>query len=70
LFASFSIVLPFDSDQADRAGQIRFQLSSAGQNINDLDVLIAAAALSQGAVLVTKNTKHFQRITSLQVESV
>jgi tRNA(fMet)-specific endonuclease VapC len=33
-----------------------------------MDMLIAAAALSRGAILVTHNTKHFSRIKGLKIE--
>jgi len=34
--------------------------------IGNMDMLIAAAALSSGAVLVTRNTAHFSKITGLK----
>ena len=57
-------ILPWDSDAADWYAEIRHQLTSSGQTIGDLDMMIAAHALSAGAVLVTNNTKHFARIAA------
>lgn len=55
-------VLPWDADAADYYAAIRHQLVSAGEQIGELDMMIAAHSLSAGAVLVTNNTRHFQRI--------
>jgi len=70
VFSSFYRVLPFDSDQANIAGRIRAELGKTGQLIDDLDILIAAAAVSTQAAVVTKNPKHFLRIKNLQVISI
>jgi len=61
----FNIVpaLPWDEQAADYYAEIRHQLTLSGQPIGDPDMMIAAHALARGAVLVTNNTKHFQRIS-------
>lgn len=55
-------VLPWDSTAADHYADIRHQLTTSGQPIGDPDMMIAAHALALGAVLVTNNTRHFERI--------
>jgi tRNA(fMet)-specific endonuclease VapC len=55
-------VLPWDADAADYYADIRHQLTTSGQPIGEMDMMIAAHALSAGAVLVTNNTRHFSRI--------
>lgn len=70
LFSNLKSTVSFDSSQAIIAGQIRATLSLKGQNIGDLDILIAAAAIATNAVLVTKNPKHFSRIENLQAMSI
>jgi tRNA(fMet)-specific endonuclease VapC len=55
-------VLPWDSDSADWYADIRHQLVSTGQPIGEMDMMIAAHSLSSGAVLVTNNTRHYERI--------
>jgi len=52
----------WDAEAADWYAAIRHQLVKAGQPIGELDMMIAAHALSAGAVLVTNNTSHYQRI--------
>lgn len=55
-------VLPWDADSADWYADIRHQLISRGQPIGELDMMIAAHALAVGAVLVTNNHRHYERI--------
>jgi tRNA(fMet)-specific endonuclease VapC len=57
-------VLAWDADAADVYADIRHQLSSTGQPIGDMDMMIAAHAVAIGAVLVTNNTRHFGRIAA------
>jgi tRNA(fMet)-specific endonuclease VapC len=57
-------VLAWDADAADWYAEIRHQLTTAGQRIGEMDMLIAAHAISIGAVLVTNNTRHFARIAA------
>ena len=70
LLSKLSGSTPFDSDQADIAGQIRAQLAIKGSPIGDLDVLIAAAAIANSATLVTLNPNHFSKIQGLKVEGI
>ncbi|MDD2743988.1 MAG: type II toxin-antitoxin system VapC family toxin, partial [Rhodocyclaceae bacterium] len=55
-------VLPWDAEAADWYADIRHQLVSSGQPIGELDMMIAAHSLSAGAVLVTNNSRHYERI--------
>lgn len=67
-FAHFPI-LPFDQAAAEAYGQIRAGLETRGSPIGPLDTLIAAHAVSVGAVIVTNNTKEFSRVPGLGVEN-
>jgi predicted nucleic acid-binding protein len=53
----------------DRASEIYSELRSKGQLIEDADILIAAMALINNAVLVTDNVNHFKRVAGLQLEN-
>lgn len=64
----FLRVLPFGEAEARAAARIRVKLESAGKPIGPIDVLVAATALEQQAVLVTHNTKEFRRVAGLRVE--
>lgn len=57
-------IVPWDQDAADFYADMRHQLVTGGQVIGEMDMMIAAHALSAGAVLVTNNTRHFERITA------
>jgi tRNA(fMet)-specific endonuclease VapC len=60
--------LSFDENAAYQYAIIRTQLESQGNIIGSNDLFIAAHAKSLGAVLVTNNTREFQRIADLKIE--
>lgn len=60
--------LAFDDDAAEEYGRLRSHLKRAGTPVGANDLLIAATALSQAAVLVTRNESEFRRIPGLRVE--
>ena len=51
------------------ASRIRRTLRQQGEPIGDFDVLIAATGLAAGLPIVTDNTRHFERVDGLAVES-
>ena len=61
-------VLPFGLPEAKSAAQIRVALEQQGRPIGAYDILIAATALANKAILVTHNTKEFEKIAQLQLE--
>ena len=62
LFLKIIRTLPWDTEAADGYADIHHQLISSGQTIGELDMMIAAHVLSAGAVLVTNNLRHYERI--------
>jgi predicted nucleic acid-binding protein len=52
-------VLGFDRDAARRYADIYVSRQEAGRPISEFDAMIAAIAQSKGAVLATRNVKHF-----------
>jgi len=58
-------ILPWGSEEAKAYGALRAKLESAGKSLENMDLLIAAHALAQGAVLVT-NDKVFAQVNELQ----
>lgn len=62
-------ILEFNGDAAFVYGDIRAELTSTGQIIGSLDMLIAAQALSVNATLVTNNVREFARVRGLSVEN-
>lgn len=59
-------MLPFDSECAAIAGQIRATLEAEGTPIGPHDILIAATALRYQGTLVTRNVREFSRVPGLQ----
>ena len=70
LLTSLSRVLPFTSEDAAIAGNICAELAKKGEQIDDMDILIAASAMNAGAVIVTGNPKHFKRVKGLEVLTI
>ena len=67
-FAARLQVLPFDSDAAGHAAEIRAALQRQGQAIGGYDVMIAGHARSRGLVVVTSNLGEFIRVAGLRSE--
>jgi tRNA(fMet)-specific endonuclease VapC len=53
---------------ADRYGDIKAQFKKQGLPLVDMAALIAAHALAENLILVTNNTRHFERVSGLRVE--
>jgi tRNA(fMet)-specific endonuclease VapC len=60
--------LPFGDEGAIVSSQIHARLASAGTPIGAYDLQIAAIALANNLMLVTHNTREFERVEGLQVE--
>jgi tRNA(fMet)-specific endonuclease VapC len=67
-FAARLDVLPFDTDAAGHAADIRATLERQGQPIGAYDVLIAGHARSRGLIVVTGNLGEFKRVEGLRCE--
>jgi tRNA(fMet)-specific endonuclease VapC len=68
-FLAVATTLAWDAGAAAAHGRLRAQLRQAGTPIGDFDEMIAAHALSVGAVLVTDNERHFRRVSGLEIEN-
>lgn len=62
-------VLAFDEAAARQSFAVRRYLEQTGQEIGRMDPLIAAQAISVGAICVTDNLRHFIRIPGLTIEN-
>lgn len=54
--------LPFTYADASNASELMRKLSSKGRKVDEFDVLIASQAAATGAVLLTKDARHFSII--------
>ena len=49
--------------------ELKRSLETKGQGLDDMDLLIAATALSLNYRLVTNNERHFSRVKGLEIEN-
>ena len=68
-FAARLDVLDYDGDAAIHSGQLRAEMARAGKPIGPYDQMIAGHARSRGLIVVTNNTKEFNRVPGLRVEN-
>ena len=68
MFLSPISVLNFDTYAAEEYGKIRADLERKGIPIGPMDILIAAHAKAEDLILVTNNTREFERVEDLEVE--
>ena len=67
-FAARLEVLPYDRAAAAHTGSIRAALARLGTPIGPYDQMIAGHARSRGLIVVTANTREFDRVPGLSVE--
>lgn len=62
------VLLPVDKPVADRYGELKAQMESRGTPRADVDLWIAATALTHRLILATCNARHFEGVDGLVVE--
>jgi len=60
-------ILPFGQEPVEIFGMCKAGLEAKGTPLDDFDMALAACALAHNLILVTNNTKHFQRIAGLRI---
>lgn len=68
LFLKQFTSIPFDDGAALAIGRIRASLASLGTPIGPYGLQIAAIAQVNNLILVTHNTREFERVNGLQLE--
>lgn len=68
-FLSILTILAFDDRAAAEYGKICAYLQKKGTPVGTMDMLIAAHAKAENLILVTNNTREFERIPDLQIEN-
>ncbi len=67
-FLTIVDVLNFDTNAAYEYGDICADLRRKGTPIGNMDMLISAHARSEKLIVVTHNTREFERVEGLQLE--
>jgi tRNA(fMet)-specific endonuclease VapC len=62
-------VLPFEPQDAAHFGQLRAELMNIGAPIGPYDMMIAGHARARGLILVTNNSREFERVPGLRIEN-
>jgi tRNA(fMet)-specific endonuclease VapC len=62
-------LVSFDAKAAYVCGVVRAGLEVSGTPLSLADLQVASIALAHNLILITGNTKHFNRITDLHVEN-
>jgi len=62
-------VMSYDEIAATHSGQLRAELGKAGTPIGPYDQMIAGHARSRGLILVTNNTREFERVPGLRLDN-
>ncbi|EKO3607143.1 type II toxin-antitoxin system VapC family toxin [Vibrio metschnikovii] len=61
-------IMPWDKLAVDATTEVKRDLIAKGTPIGDNDAAIAGHAIAAGCVLVTNNTREFQRVEGLKLE--
>lgn len=69
ILAPSLLVFPYDAEAAALHGQERARLASLGKTPPFIDGQIAAVALIQGLILVTRNVTDFREFAGLEIEN-
>jgi predicted nucleic acid-binding protein len=62
-------IYEFDRTAAEIFAKEKARLKKSGKMIADMDLMIASIALANNLILVTNNTRHFERIKTLKLEN-
>lgn len=66
-FVKNNKILPLTEKSVEISSDIYAALRKTGNQLDDIDILIAGVALAHDLVLVTHNVHHFNRIEDLEI---
>jgi tRNA(fMet)-specific endonuclease VapC len=61
-------LLQYDLPCARRFGEVRWQMMRMGLICPPIDLMIAATAMAHDLILVTHNTRHFEKVPGLRID--
>lgn len=62
-------ILSLSSNAFKQYGSLKAQLRRIGKPVADFDLLIASVALAENCILVTNNTRHYERIPEIRLDN-
>lgn len=62
-------IIPYTYEIAKKSAEIDAHLTKSGQTISLADIIIAATAIVHNLQLVTRNVRHFSRISNLKIKT-
>jgi len=62
-------IIDVDKAVMETFSDLKVKIQKIGTVIDDMDLLIAATALTMNFILVTNNEKHFRKIAGLRLEN-
>jgi tRNA(fMet)-specific endonuclease VapC len=62
-------IIDVDKAVMEAFSDLKVKTQKTGAVIDDMDLLIAATALTMNFILVTNNEKHFRKIAGLKIEN-
>lgn len=68
MFLATYTILPFDENDAALWGSLRAHLASQGSPIGPYEIQLAAHSISKGLIMVTHNTREFERVPGIMLE--
>ena len=68
-FLATLAIVDFDLAAAQVFGEVKALLEREGRRLADADLLIGSVAASRGALLVTGNRRHYERIQGIALEN-
>ena len=63
------IIIHFDNDSAEKAGEIDGNLIKEGKMIEPIDSMIAGIALIKKEKILTRNIKDFSKVRGIEIET-
>ncbi|MDP2807713.1 MAG: type II toxin-antitoxin system VapC family toxin [bacterium] len=66
-FAKHNTVIPLTKESVEISSDIYAEQRKSGSPIDDIDILIAGIARSNGLILATNNEDHFKKIEGLSI---
>jgi tRNA(fMet)-specific endonuclease VapC len=67
-FVKNNTIMPLTEKSVEISSDIYAALRKTGNQLDDIDIMIAGIAMAQNLVLVTHNINHFNRIEGLEVD--